>query len=442
MNSKSKNSEKLIPLTDQILLPPKICYHHIEDKHLFIAPGIPSWIVTNDVGAFMLAPLQEGYTIGEALGFSISELDMEREEALAEMKDLLEEIEAKKFYKNTKPRELNLEESTGSLHLFLTRKCNIRCIHCYMDGGDSMADELSLEEWKSVIDVFTELYGKSVITLSGGEPLCRNDFYDIVTYAKEKEQKIYLLTNGTLIQDKETAERIAKMVDHIQISLDGASKETVDRVRGKGVFDKVVAAIKLLKPYEMKIQLAFTILPENLKDLEKNLIPFIRSLDYPKITVNIDDSPSQLGRAVNFSKDAFLMPVKARKPLNVILTQLWAHGWSKKTTGTLNKRVYNCGIGNGFSVDANGDIYPCPMPICKSGNLRRDNLIDVAKKIFLLNEETSVEHMEKCGDCELKYICVGGCRLSNYQVNGDFLMPSCTQFNKDKLYHRMIDRWI
>ncbi|NIM13775.1 MAG: radical SAM protein [Candidatus Aminicenantes bacterium] len=442
MEPKPTGKTKEIAFSSRIELPLKITYRQVEDKHLFIAPHNPTWIVTNDIGAFMLSPLREGYTIQDVLNFSVSQLGLTREKSLAEMKDLLMEIEARGFYRNIPPREVNPKDNLPSLQLFITRSCNIRCIHCYMDAGLPMDDELTLEEWKSVIDIFTDIYGKGWVTLSGGEPLCRDDFFEIADYVKKKGHHLYLLTNGTLIKDMETAKRIAQGVDDIQISLDGASREATDRIRGKGVFDKVVKAIDLMKQVDMKIKLAFMIFPENLKDLEENLVPLVLSFDYPRISINIDDRPTNLGRATQFPPGSFMSPIHYRHSIDKIMREIWAKGWAKRPTGILNHRLTTCGMGNGFTVDANGDVYPCPLPICKFGNLRQDDLVGLAKKTTRLREETSVERMEKCTDCDLKYICIGSCRILNYQVNGDFLVPSCNEQSKKIILYRMIDRWI
>jgi radical SAM protein with 4Fe4S-binding SPASM domain len=442
MKEQSKGMTKEIDLSSRIDLPLKISYHHVEGKHLFIAPHNPSWIVTNDIGAFMLSPLKEGHTIHDAINFSISRLEIPREDALTEMTDLLTEIENRSFYRDFPRRGLKPEDKLPSLQLFITRSCNLRCIHCYMDAGPPMDVELTLGEWKSVLDVFTDIYGKGWVTLSGGEPMFRDDFFEIAEYVKKKGHHLYVLTNGTFIENIETAKRIAQWVDDIQISLDGASPETTDRIRGKGVFDKVVKAIDLMKQVEMNIKLAFMIFPEIIKDLEENLVPLVLSFDYERISINIDDRPTQLGRASQFPPESFLSPIKYRASIDKIMREIWAKGWARRPTGILNHKLTTCGIGNGFTVDANGDVYPCPLPICKMGNLHRDDLVELIKKTTRLEEETNVERMKKCEDCDLKYICIGGCRILNYQRHGNFLTPSCDEASKEIILYRMIDRWI
>ncbi|MCU0285887.1 MAG: radical SAM protein [Acidobacteria bacterium] len=442
MEIENGTKKKQILLSNLVKLPSTIKYHQIEDKHLFIAPYNPSWIVTNDIGAVMLSPLSQGYTVGEAIDFAVNQLNIDRTKALDEMKILLNEIEAKAFYQDGQAFETAPKIEMGSLQLFLTRSCNLQCIHCYMDGGCALENELSLEEWKKVIDLFTEMYGKGWVTLSGGEPLSRPDFFEIAEYAKNKGHNIYLLTNGTLIKDAKMAGRIAQLVDDIQISLDGASREITDRIRGDGVFDQVLNAIELLKQEKKRIKLAFVVLPENIADLEKNLVPLVTSFQYKAISINIDDRPTKMGRANEFLPDNYRMPIKNRQTIDNIMKQIHEKGWGNRPTGLLNRKLLNCGIGNGFSVDANGDVYPCPMPIAKFGNLRHDDLQKLAMKINNLQAETSVENMKMCRDCDLKYICVGGCRILGFEETGDFLIPDCNENSKKIIFFRMIDRWI
>lgn len=434
-----KSNVKEIASSDRIDLPCSIVYHNVDGKHLFIAPHKPSWIVTNDVGAFMLLPLSDGETVEQALGFAMSNLGLDQALARSEMEVLLQEIEDKKFYESTQPEEVRVKKVEGALHMALTHGCNLHCTHCYLDAGKLMDDELTTEEWKSVVDKFTEVYGESIITLSGGEPLLRQDFFEIAEHAKSRGLSLFLMTNGTLINTQEVATRLARLMDKIQISVEGTSPETTDAIRGKGTFNRILTAIQFLKETDVKLYLAFVILPENLNALEKELAGFVTSLQYPGINIRIDDALTNLGRASEFPIEYFELSTSARKSINSILQQLWDAGWAKRPSITLNRRLKNCAIGHGLSVDANGDIYPCSMPICKYGNFRTHNFRELAEQISRLYMDTNVDNMEKCKDCELKYVCTGGCRIQNFIRNGSFLIPTCDNETKQRILRKMVD---
>lgn len=86
-----------------------------------------------------------------------------------------------------------------------------------------------------------------MITLSGGEPLLRGDFKELLKYLKNNYNgHIGISTNGTLITNS-NAELLVKYADQIDISVDGVDEETCSIVRGKGVFEKVIKSIKILQ---------------------------------------------------------------------------------------------------------------------------------------------------------------------------------------------------
>ena len=78
----------------------------------------------------------------------------------------------------------------------ITRKCNLNCKHCYSDSADSPgADELSTMEAKRLLDDLAK-WGIRLLIFDGGEPLCRDDFFDIVRYAMEKGMRTVVGSNG------------------------------------------------------------------------------------------------------------------------------------------------------------------------------------------------------------------------------------------------------
>jgi mycofactocin biosynthetic radical S-adenosylmethionine protein MftC len=127
----------------------------------------------------------------------------------------------------------------------LTYACNLSCIHCLSASGRRDPNELSTAECKAVID---ELQRMQVfyVNIGGGEPTVRPDFWEIVDYATSHDVGVKFSTNGVRIT-ADIAERLAKndYVD-IQISLDGATAEVNDAIRGPGSFDLAVRALERL----------------------------------------------------------------------------------------------------------------------------------------------------------------------------------------------------
>lgn len=149
----------------------------------------------------------------------------------------------------------------------LIRRCNLTCKHCYSISADKdFAGELSTTEVYGVMDDLRG-FGVPVLILSGGEPLLREDIYELARRAKELGFYVGLSTNGTLI-DASNIERIAAIgFDYVGISLDGL-RETHDIFRRKqGAFDASLQGVKLCREAGIKIGVRFTLTQDNAKDL-------------------------------------------------------------------------------------------------------------------------------------------------------------------------------
>ena len=150
----------------------------------------------------------------------------------------------------------------------VTRKCNLKCKHCYSDAAEEPAlDELSLEEARSLLDGIVD-WGVKLLIFDGGEPLCRDDFFDIAGYASEKGLRVVIGSNGTLI-DSDTAERLKSSgVMAVQISIDGAKAQTHDWFRGTdGSFSKALEGAKACREAGLPFQFGMTIRRGNIDEI-------------------------------------------------------------------------------------------------------------------------------------------------------------------------------
>lgn len=132
------------------------------------------------------------------------------------------------------------------LHWDITSKCNLRCAHCYnadkyFNKGelDYSSGELTLEECLNIVDKIYKSGFKRIHFL-GGEPLSSPYIFDVISYAKKYNFFISINSNATLLDSKTQNKLIKLGVDQFSASLDGATSETNDRIRGVGVFDLVV----------------------------------------------------------------------------------------------------------------------------------------------------------------------------------------------------------
>ncbi|AOY74878.1 putative heme d1 biosynthesis radical SAM protein NirJ1 [Clostridium formicaceticum] len=150
----------------------------------------------------------------------------------------------------------------------MTRSCNLKCAHCYMDSDCKKYEgELTHEEGMNFIDDLGK-FKVPVLLFSGGEPLIREDFFELAEHAVKRNIRSTISTNGTLITRK-VAERLKSIgVGYVGISLDGL-RETNDRFRGeKGAFDSAVRGIENCVAVGQRVGLRFTINRHNYRELQ------------------------------------------------------------------------------------------------------------------------------------------------------------------------------
>src|SRR6185295_3726627 len=124
----------------------------------------------------------------------------------------------------------------------LTYACNLACVHCLSSSGRRDPRELSTEECKAVID---QLQAMQVfyVNIGGGEPTVRRDFWELVDYATAHQVGVKFSTNGSRISPEIAARLAASDYVDVQVSLDGATAEVNDRVRGDGSYATAVRAM-------------------------------------------------------------------------------------------------------------------------------------------------------------------------------------------------------
>ena len=150
----------------------------------------------------------------------------------------------------------------------LTYACNLACVHCLSSSGRRDPRELTTAECKAVID---ELERMQVfyVNIGGGEPTVRKDFWELVEYATAHKVGVKFSTNGSRITADRAAWLAASDYVDVQISLDGATAEVNDRVRGPGSYDTAIAAMRHLHAAGMRdFKLSVVVTRENVGQLD------------------------------------------------------------------------------------------------------------------------------------------------------------------------------
>lgn len=138
----------------------------------------------------------------------------------------------------------------------LNSACNLDCLHCCEEAGHSMPDELTTEE---IMDFCKKIVNLRVpyVAISGGEPLLHRDFFKISEFLRSHGVSLKVETNGLLI-DCKVAHRLAELgFRSVQVSVDGATPQTFERLRQKGNWDKTIDACKYLVAEGVNTEIVF-----------------------------------------------------------------------------------------------------------------------------------------------------------------------------------------
>lgn len=163
----------------------------------------------------------------------------------------------------------------------MTRRCNLKCVHCYAQATDTFGDDdISTEQARKMIDDLAS-YGVPVMLFSGGEPLVRQDLAELASHARAKGMRAVISTNGTLITPQKAAELKKVGLSYVGISLDGL-EEIHDRFRGvPGSFKKAMEGIRNCQKEGLKVGLRFTINKRNAGEIS-GIFKLLKDMEIPR----------------------------------------------------------------------------------------------------------------------------------------------------------------
>lgn len=419
-------------------------FHIVEFKEYTLAIAVESakWIVLyNKEQREILKMLAQGYTIKEVLE-KYNDYQDDVTEVLTQIEaKMIETAQVKSIFSNTK------------LHLHLTNRCNLRCPHCYMESGTVQKDELSTEEIKTLCANFHK-YGGTDISLTGGEPTVHPDFCQIVKFVSDLGIRTSIFSNGCF-WDEEKVKFISKQnIDGIQISLDGYDEASNAVVRGNGAFGKALNSIDLLIKNQVNVKVAVTAPYEVLKNHQNEYIQFSKHLlnKYGSDAIQIDYSHFFMpGRNLTVEKIKAVKDEYFRLVDEVVFGIYGDISEDTFVDNIIDHCIFDsCGYGS-LNVMADGDFYFCDRipDVGKIGNIREMSFDEIYRLMKKAEDAGKIDHFKPCNQCELKYICGGGCRAEHFREftmisnvsNIDFncIKPrTCKREDKEKIYELMV----
>lgn len=158
----------------------------------------------------------------------------------------------------TLPSSISIDDLAAPLFIAwqINSACNLGCLHCCEEAGHTIPNELTREEIFNFLNQIDEL-NIPYVALSGGEPLLHPNFFEICEFIREKKISLKVETNGEFI-DEEKADKFASLkIRSVQISLDGATPSTHERLRLNGDWNKAVQACRLLRARGVNTEIVF-----------------------------------------------------------------------------------------------------------------------------------------------------------------------------------------
>jgi mycofactocin radical SAM maturase len=301
----------------------------------------------------------------------------------------------------------------------LTYACNLSCVHCLSSSGRRDPRELSTDECKAVIDTLERMQ-VFYVNIGGGEPTVRPDFWELVDYATAHHVGVKFSTNGVRLDAAAAARLAASDYVDVQISLDGATREVNDAVRGPGSFDTAMRAMGHLRDAGFSgFKLSVVMTRHNIPQID----------EFKAIA---DEFGAQLrltrlrpsGRGADVWDELHPLPSQQKE----LYDWLVAHGEQVLTGdsffhlsafGGALPGLNLCGAGRVVClIDPVGDVYACPFAIHENflaGNVRSAGGFEgVWKTSSLFADLRKPDTGGACKSCGFYDSCRGGCMAAKF----------------------------
>ncbi|MEK6672340.1 MAG: radical SAM protein [Nitrospirota bacterium] len=327
----------------------------------------------------------------------------------------------------------------------LTGRCNLACPHCYINSSSPELQtpnpELTSDEARSVIDELRIINPRLMLVLSGGEPMLREDIFDIVEYADRCGFITVMGSNGTLLTEENIRVLKEAGLKGLGISIDSPSPMYHDLFRGsEGAWKLSTNALRYAKDIGIETQIDVTLTDKNWEEID-NFIEFgvsygAKAVNFfflvctgraMKTDISTASYEAALKTIARLSARERRLMVRARCAPHIYRV-LYEEGVpiSSGTRGCLAGRYY-------MRIDHEGNVTPCPYMSVTAGNIREHTLSSIWGGASSLSSLRDGVYSGRCGICEYAEIC-GGCRARALMENGDFMGedPLCSYIPSGK----------
>lgn len=379
-----------------------------------------------------------------------------------------------------------LEDTLRMVAWEITRRCNLACIHCRASSERGpYPGELTTDEGMRLLDEIAS-FSQPVIILTGGEPLLREDVYDLAAYGTQKGLRMVLATNGTLVTEAVARRMIDAGIQRVSISLDGADAASHDAFRCvPGAFAGALAGIEAMKRAGLEFQVNTTITRANRGQVAEILDLAVRigaAAHHIFLLVPTGRGREMADQAISareyeetlewFVDEGYRTPIQLKatcaphffRVLHQRKRRDGALGNGDKSAGhpggaaslasaaagtapaagghpggapaagpgapghPLHAMTRGCLGGSAFCfISHTGQVQPCGYLEVDCGQVRERGFEAVWKESAVFRDLRDLNRYGgKCGRCEFIRVC-GGCRARAFEATGDYLAeePLC-----------------
>ena len=352
------------------------------------------------------------------------------------------------------PGEINMSAHPSKSHeprlvaWEITRKCNLNCVHCRAAAERGpYPGELDTKKCLAILDQIAEV-GKPIVILTGGEPLLRDDVFQLAEHGRRLGLRMVMATNGTLLTPALVGGMQESGIQRVSISLDGAGPGQHDRFRQvPGAFERALDGIRMLKEAGLEFQINTTVTRHNadhvaeILDLAVRLGAVAHHLFLLVPTGRAKEMVDQEIEALEYERLLhWFYGMRGKTPLHLKATcaphyyrilRQEARARGEKVnfeTYGLDAVTRGCLGGTAFCfISHDGEVQPCGYLELTCGDLKEEPFERIWRNSpeFLQLRDFSA-YKGKCGVCEYVRVC-GGCRARAYEATGDYLAeePLC-----------------
>ena len=331
-----------------------------------------------------------------------------------------------------------------------TQRCNLHCVHCRCSSElTSSEGDFTTAEAMSLIDDIAS-FCKPVLVLSGGEPLLRQDIFEIASYGTDRGLRVCMATNGTLVDDRVCGQMKQAGIRMVSLSLDGSTAAIHDDFRDcPGAFEGILRGAERLRAHGVPFLINSSFTKRNQHDipnvfrLAKELgatawylfmiVPTGRGEDILSELISKEDYEEILTWHYEQEKreTEILMRPTCAPHYYRLVPQLAKRDGSRFTRRTLK---FSTGGAKGCIaaqsiclIDCFGEVKPCSYFPRSAGNVKQRPFREIWEEAPLFRELRDFSaYKGKCGACEFLRVC-GGCRARAEAIHGDYLAeePYC-----------------